>query len=128
MSDLTSQEESLSQLLFLKNNDYEYSDESTSTSNTINIKQYCRKYFNMKIFFYLIDDLFRIYKKNLDLLIKNEIIQKLNIHELFTNNIFGKWSIDYKKKLEENTFDEIEKNYKLKHRSFMHFICSKNIC
>jgi hypothetical protein len=82
----------------------------------------------MKIFFYLIDDLFRIYKKNLDLLIKNEIIEKLNIHELFMNNIFGKWSLDYKKKIVENTFDEIEKNYKLKNKSFMHFICSKNIC
>ena len=49
--------------LFLKNNDAEYSNESIGT---INIKQYCKKYFNMKIFFYLIDDLFRIYKKNID--------------------------------------------------------------
>jgi hypothetical protein len=116
--------------LFLKNNELtenecEYNSEM---NHSINIKQYCRKYFNMKIFFYLIDDLFRIYKKNLDLLIKNEIIEKLNIHELFMNNIFGKWSLDYKKKIVENTFDEIEKNYKLKNKSFMHFICSKNIC
>jgi len=116
--------------LFLKNNESCENDSNSDNqmNQSIDIKKYCRKYFNMKIFFYLIDDLFRIYKKNLDLLIKNEIIQKLNIHELFTNNIFGKWSIDYKKKLEENTFDEIEKNYKLKHSSFMHFICSKNIC
>ena len=114
--------------LFLKNNDSEYSDESTSTSNTINIKQYCRKYFNMKIFFYLMDDIFRIYKKNVDLLIKNEVIEDMNIHLLFTNNIFSKWSLIYKKMIENDHFGEIEKNYKLKSKSLRHFICSKNIC
>lgn len=116
--------------LFLKNNELTENDSeyNSEMNHSINIKQYCRKYFNMKLFFYLVDDLFRIYKKNLDLLIKNEIIEKLNIHELFMNNIFRKWSLDYKKKIEENSFDKIEKNYKLKEKSFMHFICSKNIC
>ena len=120
--------------LFLKNNescenDSNYNSNSDNQMNqSINIKQYCRKYFNMKIFFYLMDDIFRIYKKNVDLLIKNEVIEDMNIHLLFTNNIFSKWSLIYKKMIENDHFGEIEKNYKLKSKSLRHFICSKNIC
>ena len=109
--------------LYLKSNDFN----ENSTEN-ININKYSKKYFNMKLFFYLIDDLFKIYKKNLEILIKNEIIDTLNIHLLFTNNIFGKWYVIYKKYIEENNFEEIEQNYKLKHKSLKNFICNRNIC
>ena len=114
--------------LFLKNNESYEINYKSNQNFSINIKQYSKKYFNMKIFFYLIDDLFKIYKRSLDLLIKNEIIEELNINLLFTNIIFGKWSIYYKKKIEENNFDDIEKIYKLKNKSIMNFICSENIC
>ncbi len=89
---------------------------------------YSKKYFKMKIFFYLIDDLFKIFKKNIDILIKNEILSDENIFKLFIKNIFFNWHIFYKKTLEDESFVNIEKKYEIKKNLLYKMVCSHNLC
>ena len=92
------------------------------------ILNYSKKYFKMKIFFYLIDDLFKIFKKNIDILIKNEILSDENIFKLFIKNIFFNWHIFYKKTLEDESFVNIEKKYEIKKNLLYKMVCSHNLC
>ena len=92
------------------------------------IKEYSKKYFKMKIFFYLIDDLFKIYKKNVEILIKNDVISEINIFKLFIKNIFFNWHIFYKKSLENESFTNIEKKYEIKKNLLYKMVCSHNLC
>ena len=104
--------------LFLKNID----------NNQDNILKYTKKYFNKKLFFYIIDDLYKIYKKNLDILYKNELINKNDSIMYFINNIFINWNLIYKKTINDNTFINIQKKYEIKDSVITKFICSNNLC
>lgn len=103
--------------LYLKNN-----------NNKENISKYSKKYFNMKIFFHLIEDLFTIYKKNMDILIKNELIDTTDYISVFIKNIFSNWNFNYKKYIEEKSFENIQKQYELKENILLKFICQNNLC
>ena len=104
--------------LFLKNID----------NNQDNILKYTKKYFNMKLFFYIIDDMYKIYKKNLDILYKNDLIDKNNSIIYFLNNIFVNWNLIYKKSINTNTFTNIQKKYEIKDSVITKLICSNNLC
>ena len=99
-----------------------------SKNNDNEIKNYSKKYFRMKIFFYLIDDISKIYKKNLDILIKNEIISESDSFKNFTKNIFYDWHIFYKESLENDSFISIDKKYEIKQHLFYKMVCSHNLC
>lgn len=92
------------------------------------IKKYSKKYFNMKLFFYIVDDLYKIYKKNLDILYKNEIIDNNNPILYFINNIFINWNVSYKKYINDNTFNNIQKKYEIKKNIIYNFVCKNNLC
>jgi len=99
-----------------------------SKNNENDIKNYSKKYFKMKLFFNLIDDLMKIYKKNLDILVKNEIISKSDSFKFFVKNIFFDWHIFYKESLENDSFIEIDKQYQIKPNLFYKIVCSHNLC
>ena len=99
-----------------------------SKNNENDIKNYSKKYFKMKIFFSLIDDLSKIYKKNLDILAKNDIISNSDSFKFFVKNIFFDWHIFYKEALENDSFIDIDKKYEIKPNLFYKFVCSHNIC
>lgn len=99
-----------------------------SKNSEKDIKNYSKKYFKMKLFFYLIEDLSKIYKKNLDILIKNEIISKCDSFKFFVKNIFYDWHIFYKESLENDSFIEIENKYEIKPNLFYKIVCSHNLC
>ena len=99
-----------------------------SKNNENDIKNYSKKYFKMKLFFHLIDDLMKIYKKNLDILVKNEIISKSDSFKFFVKNIFFDWHIFYKESLENDSFIEIDKQYQIKPNLFYKIVCSHNLC
>ena len=97
-------------------------------NNKDNILKYTKKYFNMKLFFYIIDDLYKIYKKNLDILYKNELIDKNDSIIYFINNIFINWNLIYKKTINDNTFINIQKKYEIKDSVITKFMCTNNLC
>lgn len=99
-----------------------------SKNNENDIKNYSKKYFKMKLFFHLIDDLLKIYKKNLDILVKNEIISKSDSFKFFVKNIFFDWHIFYKESLENDSFIDIDKKYQIKPNLFYKIVCSHNLC
>ena len=99
-----------------------------SKNNENDIKNYSKKYFKMKLFFHLIDDLLKIYKKNLDILVKNEIISKSDSFKFFVKNIFFDWHIFYKESLENDSFVDIDKKYQIKPNLFYKIVCSHNLC
>jgi hypothetical protein len=99
-----------------------------SKNNENDIKNYSKKYFKMKIFFSLIDDLSKIYKKNLDILAKNDIVSNSGSFKFFVKNIFFDWHIFYKEALENDNFIHIDKKYEIKPNLFYKFVCSHNIC
>ena len=99
-----------------------------SKNNENDIKNYSKKYFKMKLFFHLIDDLLKIYKKNLDILVKNEIISKSDSFKFFVKNIFFDWHIFYKESLENDSFIDIDKKYEIKPNLFYKIVCSHNLC
>lgn len=99
-----------------------------SKNNENDIKNYSKKYFKMKIFFSLIDDLSKIYKKNLDILAKNDIVSNSDSFKFFVKNIFFDWHIFYKEALENDNFIHIDKKYEIKPNLFYKFVCSHNIC
>ena len=82
----------------------------------------------MKLFFYIVDDLYKIYKKNLDILYKNEIIDNNNPIFYFINNIFINWNVSYKKYINDNTFNNIQKKYEIKNNMIYNFVCKNNLC
>tara|TARA_Y200000002_G_C22666119_1_gene658049 strand:+ start:1033 stop:1767 length:735 start_codon:yes stop_codon:yes gene_type:complete len=93
-----------------------------------NINKYSKKYFKMKILFYLLDDLFKIYQKNIDILLKNEIIKDINVSNFFIKNILNDWNTIYKKYLDENNFNKIQEKYEIKNNILYNLICKNNIC
>lgn len=93
-----------------------------------NLLKYCKKYFKMRIFFYLMYDLFNIYKKNIDLLLKNDIISNYDAFKNFIQNLFFKWHLNYKESIENNNFEEIEKKFIIKKNIFQKIICTHNLC
>ena len=99
-----------------------------SKNNENDIKNYSKKYFKMKLFFHFIDDLMKIYKKNLDILVKNEIISKSDSFKFFVKNIFFDWHIFYKESLENDSFIDIDKKYQIKPNLFYKIVCSHNLC
>jgi len=119
----------INELLF-ENDEEElfYSIYVYSKNNDNEIKNYSKKYFRMKIFFYLIDDISKIYKKNLDILIKNEIISESDSFKNFIKNIFYDWHIFYKESLENDSFISIDKKYEIKQHLFYKMVCSHNLC
>ena len=92
------------------------------------IIDYSKKYFRIKVFMYFINDLFKIYKKNIDILLKNDIIQNNNIKKYFINSILNHWNISYKVYIENNTFNSIEELFKIKKNKLINIVCSNNLC
>ena len=82
----------------------------------------------MKIFFYLLNDLSKIYKKNIEILEKNEIISKKNYHKMFIKNIFSKWNTFYIKMIDNNNFNEIETKFQIKKNIFYKMFFNNNLC
>lgn len=99
--------------LFLKNKD---------------IIDYSKKYFRMKIFLYFINDLFKIYKKNIDILLKNDIIKNNNIKKYFINSLLNNWNISYKIYIENNSFNLIEELFIIKKNKLINIVCTNNLC
>ena len=99
-----------------------------SKNNENDIKNYSKKYFKMKIFFYLMDDLLKIYKKNIEILTKNDIIHDLNSFKIFVKNIFFNWHLHYKSSLENDSFENIQNKFKIKENIFYKIVCSHNLC
>jgi len=92
------------------------------------MKKYFKKYFKMRIFFCLINDLFKIYEKNIDILKKNEIIQSFNPLKNFIKNIFLSWHETYKEYLDNNEFNNIQEEFMIKKSIFNKFMCNNNMC
>ena len=99
-----------------------------SKNEKSNTNKYIKKYMKMNIFFYLIDDLFKIYKKNLDILSKNEILTNINPFKSFLKNIFFNWHSYYKNSLENDSFINIEKKFEIKENFLIKFMCNHNVC
>ena len=82
----------------------------------------------MKIFLYFINDLFKIYKKNVDILLKNDIIKNNNIKKYFINSLLNNWNISYKIHIENNSFNLIEELFIIKKNKLINIVCSNNLC
>ena len=120
----------INELIFEKEDDNElfYAIYLFIKNDTHNLEKYIKKYFKMKIFFYLLNDLSKIYKKNIEILEKNEIISKKNYHKMFIKNIFSKWNTFYIKMIDNNNFNEIETKFQIKKNIFYKLLCNNNLC
>ena len=103
--------------VFIKNNN------SKKNNNLKSVK--------FKITYVLFDDLFDIYMKIYNVLQKNDLLNKNLENEQFDNftkNIFHPWFNIYKKKIEDNTLDNILQKYEKKKSIFENIICFNTIC
>ena len=120
----------INELIFDKEDDNElfYSIYLFIKNDTHNLQKYSKKYFKMRIFFYLINDLYKIYKKNIEILVKNEIICEKTSFKLFIKTFFSKWNDIYKKYLDEDKFNIIESKFIIKKNVFYKMLCNNNLC
>lgn len=120
----------INEFIFEKEDDDElfYSIYLFIKNDTNNLQKYSKKYFKMRIFFYLINDLYKIYKKNIEILEKNEIILEKKSFKLFVKTFFLKWNNVYTKYIDEDKFNIVESKFMIKKNIFYKMICNNNLC